>query len=216
MNPQQKKLIIDLVSLAIAIAGGLLAIGNEIKDLNLPGWLTQLWPTLLVGATIVNRIGNILLAHFASQRIKEAQADEIRAWLVAGLLCFSISMTACSLTPEQKKQWSATGGLVARKVAAVAGKVVLDSAIASLTGKEANWLDSAAAGVRTLPASITSEDIAEVVKIWTPAEKSEKWDKLGNAIADVAKQELERGTPPPKVAEGVAVGLNNAAATARK
>lgn len=56
------KLIIDLVSLCVAIAGGILAVANQITAIHdLPGWLTNSWPAVLAGATLIDRIGNIIL-----------------------------------------------------------------------------------------------------------------------------------------------------------
>lgn len=45
----------NTISLVLAITGGILAVGNTITSLPLPGWLTQAWPIVLVLATVVDR-----------------------------------------------------------------------------------------------------------------------------------------------------------------
>lgn len=53
---------LDIASLAVAIAGGILAVSNQLIAIpGLPGWLTCSWPVVLALATLVDRIGNIVL-----------------------------------------------------------------------------------------------------------------------------------------------------------
>lgn len=68
MNTRNAKLAIDLTSLAIAISGGILAVGNQITAIaNLPGWLTNSWPAFIAIATITDRVGNIILNYLKSK-----------------------------------------------------------------------------------------------------------------------------------------------------
>lgn len=56
------KTIVDITSLAVAVSGGILAVANQITAIPaLPGWLTNSWPAVLAVATLIDRIGNIVL-----------------------------------------------------------------------------------------------------------------------------------------------------------
>ncbi len=56
------KLVIDLISMTMGIAGVILAIGNQITAFNgLPGWLTNAWPVVFFFAMLIDRVGNMIL-----------------------------------------------------------------------------------------------------------------------------------------------------------
>lgn len=62
MTKKQKRLIVDIASVAVAIAGGLLAMANEITSIKgIPGELSDKWPLVLVLSTIINRIGQAVI-----------------------------------------------------------------------------------------------------------------------------------------------------------
>lgn len=62
------KLILDLTSLSVALAGGVLALADKIVAIHgLPGWVVNAWPVVLLGATFVDRLGNIVLNFLKSQ-----------------------------------------------------------------------------------------------------------------------------------------------------
>jgi hypothetical protein len=83
---------------------------------------------------------------------------------VACFLCLLLS--SCALVNDPR--WRATGSVVATKLGAAVAKIVINSAVQSLSGHEqADFLDSAAAGLRTLPGTVSSDDVEAIVKIWT-------------------------------------------------
>lgn len=58
------KLILDLTGLFVSIAAGLLAIGNQITAIpGIPGWIVNGWPVVIVAATIIDRVGNIIISY---------------------------------------------------------------------------------------------------------------------------------------------------------
>lgn len=69
MSPSTSKIIFNSVTIAIAVAGGILAVGDEIKAIpNLPGWLINAWPVFIFIATITSRIGSIVVIHLTKQQ----------------------------------------------------------------------------------------------------------------------------------------------------
>jgi hypothetical protein len=125
---------------------------------------------------------------------------------------FLLSLSGCTLTPDQKAKWGATGSFLASKAAKIAGKVILNAAVSQLDGNnKADFLDSAAVGLRSeMENVITAEDVYGVIKIWTP-DKSH-WDELAHQAALLYGK--TPGTPQDKV-EAIAEGLNIAASSQR-
>lgn len=69
MTPQQVKLTINLVSLFIALASGILAVGQQMSGIpGLPGWLTTAWPVVTISAMAIDRIGNIIVDYLKGQQ----------------------------------------------------------------------------------------------------------------------------------------------------
>lgn len=129
-------------------------------------------------------------------------------------LCLSLLLlAACSLTPDQKQKWGATGSFLAGKAARLAGQIVLSAAIDQFDGgTKANFLDSAATGLRSeMTNVITADDLATVIKIWTP--NKSHWNELADEAAKVYA--AAPGKPADKV-ESVAMGFNIAAASERQ
>lgn len=110
-------------------------------------------------------------------------------------------------------QVGATGSLLAQKAATLAVKVVLNAATSQKdTDSKANYLDSMAAGVRSLDWStaISADDIKQVAAIWTPANAN--WQYLGSSLGSAFNQ---TSGPTDQRLEAIASGLNAAAATSR-
>jgi hypothetical protein len=108
-------------------------------------------------------------------------------------------LVSCSLTDDQKVKWKATGSVVATKIGAAVAKVVINSAVQSLSGGEqADFLDSAAAGLRTIPATVTSADVEAIVRIWaTP-----KGEPTPPEMIAAAKKIATVSASPEVLAEG--------------
>lgn len=124
---------------------------------------------------------------------------KIKICNVAIIVGFLLSGCA-NMTEETKQKWGATGTLVASKAAQIALGMIADHA----TSKEdkvnkANWLDYGALLAR---AQLNSNDISNAWNIWMP--KKTHWQELASDL---------EGLGP---AEDIAVGLNKAAAEARK
>lgn len=59
------KLILDLSSLATAVAGGVLAFGDKwVQIPGLPDGLVHSWPLVIFTATVIDRVGNIIINYF--------------------------------------------------------------------------------------------------------------------------------------------------------
>jgi hypothetical protein len=128
------------------------------------------------------------------------------------LATLALLLAGCTLTPEQKAKWGATGSFVASKAASLAGKIILNAAVSQFDGNnKADFLDSAAEGLRTqMTTAITSDDVAQIIKIWTPDKPH--WGELASQAAQL--YDATPGKPMDKV-EAIASGLNIAAASQR-
>lgn len=63
MNKKQKRIIVDLASIAVASAGAILAVANEITAINgIPGQWSNKWPLVLVASTLINRVGQSVIS----------------------------------------------------------------------------------------------------------------------------------------------------------
>ncbi len=119
-----------------------------------------------------------------------------------------------SWTPEQRAKAGATGSFLAQKAAQIAMQTVISAAVSQADASaKGNYLDSVATGLRTnAVASITSDDVRALVKIWTPGDKPH-WTELAASIAELF--ESTRGVPEAERVEMIAAGLNAAAEKAR-
>lgn len=124
-----------------------------------------------------------------------------------------VLLGGCAWLSEHSMQLKATGKIISKKAANVALGVAFDAIGQKIEGR-ADWLDSAAAGLRAnAKAMVTVDDIEAVVRVWTPP--GQTWPKqLAKGVASIAAQEL-KGKPVGMVAEGIAKGLNDAAGLAR-
>lgn len=61
MTKKTQKRIANYVSLGMAVSGGVLAVADTIKSMDLiPAYLSNAWGLVLALALIINRIGSIL------------------------------------------------------------------------------------------------------------------------------------------------------------
>lgn len=122
----------------------------------------------------------------------------------------AIFLTSCANTGEQ---WKATGSFVAKRLGSVIAQTVINSAVQSLTGGEkADFLDSAAQGLRTLPANVTSDDIAHVIAIWSTPPKEATPPEMKAAASKAVTTNVTTGATP----EVLAQAFNEAAAKVRE
>lgn len=62
MSKKTKRIIVDVVSIAVAATGGVLAVANEITAIQgIPGEWSNKWPLILVLSTLVNRVGQSII-----------------------------------------------------------------------------------------------------------------------------------------------------------
>lgn len=110
-------------------------------------------------------------------------------------------------------QWRATGTLLVEKAAALAVSTVLNSAVSPADRQvKQDFLHSAATGLRsTENTSITSDDIAKVINIWTP--EKNHWKQLAADAAVLFATEQSKGTSQDKIIEMLAQGLQKAASS---
>lgn len=113
-------------------------------------------------------------------------------------------LSGCSATTSGKIK--STAAYAASRLGPKLAQIVITSAIQTITdGQRADFLDSAAAGLRTLPLEVNDEDIRKVVDIWTtPRGLPQPPPELRPANALVAK--IAAKNP-----ETAAVALNVAA-----
>lgn len=136
--------------------------------------------------------------------------------LITVLILVLVTLAACSLTTEQKSNWSATGSYLAGRVGQIALNTVLNSAVNSTDReRKGDWVEGLAQGFRTQQGSlVTSGDVKALVDIWTP--DAPHWQALGDKLATVYGEARPR-TPEEaaKVLEGIAQGLELAETKAK-
>lgn len=94
------------------------------------------------------------------------------------LLGLSLAIDGCG----SLEKWKATGAYLAPKIASALAEAALNATAQKLTnGDKADFMDSAAAGLR---ASVSSADVEAVAKIWMTPPK----EKIAPELAVVAKK----------------------------
>lgn len=124
----------------------------------------------------------------------------------------------CTMKPETKAKWSATGKLVAADAAKIAFNTVISAAVSHFDGSaKADFLDSAAQGLReNMPSIVTSDNVADIVKIWTPAaEGPSHWTELAEQLAAAYAEHATPGTRQ-QIVEALSEGLQVTAASERQ
>lgn len=177
----------------------------------------QAWAYWVAKALFI--IGPILLGAAARDNkvtSEQAGAGEGSGFVTQHLLLFTAllslsSLTACAWIQAHKSQLWQTGTLVGEKAAGIALGIFVDNKTTA-GAQSSDWLQSAAVGVATSIAkdysSVTDKDIAKVIQIWTPADKSVDYQKLASELSKLYAS--SPGTPEHKTQE-IAAGLGKAA-----
>lgn len=135
----------------------------------------------------------------------------------AAVLLACLLLAGCALSDATKAKWSATFSTLGQKAVTLAEKVVLNAALSQLDGSaKGDFLDSAASGLRTLDTSslLTAQDIADVVKIWTP--QKTHWAALAAQLAGTYAAAHPQSTAERQaLVESLAHGLETVAAAQR-
>ena len=133
---------------------------------------------------------------------------------------FLVLCSCSSLSPDQKRVAAAVGSVslnFAQAIANTAVQVVLAKAVSDQDlSNKGNYLDSAAAGLRTIETStsgiVTPQLIANTILQFTNPDKNH-WGQLADSVAaQVASSSL----PPAQAIEQAATALNNVAASTRQ
>ena len=141
------------------------------------------------------------------------------------LLTLVTFLTACSSLPLPTNattgdKWKATGSLIAKRVASIAIQTVLNAAVSQNdSSNKQNFLWSAATGLETQwPNAVNSDDIANIVRIWTPQNPNvQHWEQLASKIADQYNAAHPQNTADKKaVVTAIVGGLRAAASTPAK
>ncbi len=163
-----------------------------------------------------NVTGNGTVESPFEKAVKDEEGDK-RSTVIPLIILFAgigimIFSTGCELTEVQKSKWSATGSVLKRQVTNIAINTVLNAATSQLDReKKENFLHSAATGLRTeMLTVVNSNDIAEVIKIWTP--EPNHWKTLAAQVATVYEQaDPKTDAERTRVIEAIARGLQDAA-----
>lgn len=175
-----------------------------------------LFPKIVLGGTTPSFRGAFAAgaaALFPAPR-HSAAALLVTAFAVLGALF--LSSCATLKAPGTQAKLKATGWLVLAKARDVAVQTVLSAAISQADGTaKGDFLDSAATGLRSEMGSIlTKDDVARVVRIWTPAQQDgpAHWQalaaQLARTYAAAAPQDKKARA---QVIEAIAEGLQLAA-----
>ena len=129
------------------------------------------------------------------------------------------ALSGCAWVNAHQSQISATGGIVGDRAAVIAEPVLVGMAVnAADKNHKADFLDSVATGLRQNEASIVnSDDVSRIVKIWSPNDGAH-WQQLAGNLGALTGQALQAQGhgQTAAIVENIAVGLNTAAADARK
>lgn len=138
--------------------------------------------------------------------------------LIALALLPVFALSGCAWTQAHKEQINNTLAVVGNRALNVAGQVLISAAVDEADKNfKADFLDSIAAGLRANAMTIVNaEDVAKIVKIWSPNDGS-KWQQLAGSLGTLASNALESAgqSQASTIVENIATGLNNAAAQAR-
>ncbi len=142
---------------------------------------------------------------------------KFRALLVASLAlaCF---MPACSSTTayfDDHPKLKQTLDVVTARAWELAKSTVIDAAVSQLDAQhKGDFLHSAAQGLReNMLTVVNSDDIAKIVKIWTPAEKPQWMDLAAGAARIYADAGPSNDLQSRAVIEAIAGGLQKATAS---
>ena len=138
--------------------------------------------------------------------------------LVALVLLPAFALSGCAWAQAHKTQINSTLAVVGNRALNVAGQVLITAAVDEADKNfKADFLDSIAAGLRANATTIvTADDVSKIVRIWSPNDGT-KWQQLAGSLGTLASDALESAgqTQASTIVENIAMGLNNAAATAR-
>lgn len=131
------------------------------------------------------------------------------------LILLGALVAACAPISPARAQAAWSGSeLLARRAMTIAGRVVLNAEVGTLRDSDADFLDAAAAGLRSgMPDLVTGDDVAAVVRSWTPA--GPQWARLAVELG-AAFDTGRRAGAREAVLEALAAGLNAAAASDRQ
>lgn len=97
------KIIIEIISLLLALAGVILAYGDTVKDIpNLPQGLVHSWPFVFGIATFVNRIGTITIASL-QKWVGGAPVAKLAVAILIPILFLSGCSTTTTTAPDGTK-----------------------------------------------------------------------------------------------------------------
>ena len=138
--------------------------------------------------------------------------------LIVAALLPMFALSGCAWVERHRPQIDATLGVVSARALAVVEKVLLSVAVDEADKNfKADFLDSVATGLRQNETTIVnSEDVAKIVKIWSPNDGA-AWQSLAGNLGTLAGSALQSAgkTQSAAIIENIATGLNNAASVAR-
>lgn len=140
--------------------------------------------------------------------------------IVSTLVLMSIGLAGCSssTTDKLKETGEFLGKRVLNEASKIASRVIIDTATSWADGRDkADFLDSAAQGLReNMLTVVRAEDIAEIVRIWTPARGGPShWNELAVDLADLYAKNAT-GPERIQIIEQIAQGLQLAAEAERQ
>ena len=142
----------------------------------------------------------------------------IIASLIVVILIFIFGFSGCAWITVHQQQIDDTFDVMGQRALAVAENVLLSSAIDEADKNfKADFLDSVASGLRANETTIVnSDDVAKIVKIWSPNDGTQ-WQQFAGSLGAIAGTALQSAgkNKSASIVENIATGLNNAAASAR-
>lgn len=130
-----------------------------------------------------------------------------------------LALAGCTLTPRQKAI-AVNVGRTAASLAQIATDLTIRIILSKATSGQdlqakANWLDSAASGLRTLENKsdgyVSAKLVGETLRQWTDPSKTH-WANYADSLADAFAQSPYTSDEKLQI---LAMNLNNTAATAR-
>lgn len=109
------EITLHIISILIVMAGGILSLGDKWFPMDaVPAWLTHSWQLVLVGATLVDRIGKLIL-NYIQTNLTPLQRSAAILEVTKLIVLVSLTFFFCSCTTTTTKNADGSSMTVTRQ-----------------------------------------------------------------------------------------------------
>jgi hypothetical protein len=147
-------IILHILSLLVAIAGAILAYGDKWSAMpGLPEWLVHSWPLVMFAATVIDRIGKIVI-----DSLTPKVTTIVGLFLLCGLLGGCATNTGDPVKDARGRATNQALVEAARVLGSVATASLYNAAQQEMQNGKVNWGNAATTGLYNNSASIFNSD----------------------------------------------------------